>query len=213
MIPTEVHLLCELAASFFSRGLAFGSTGNLSVRVGDTVWITPTGKSLRHLEPDSLARVSMTGEVLGPVAPSKEYPFHLGCYRSGEARGVAAVVHLHCTHCVALSCLEEIDERNLLPPLTPYYYMRVSPVAVVPYFTPGSQELAQAVESAAAWSDSLLLRNHGAIALGKSLSEAADRLEEFEETAKLAFLLRGDRVRMIPPEERELLAQKFARPL
>jgi len=194
--------LCDIARSFFERGLAFGSTGNLSLRVGDDVWITPTGKSFRALTPDQIALIDLEGRSRNANKPSKEYPFHLGCYRNAGARA-AALVHLHSTYSVALSCLETLDAAEPMPVITPYYLMRVAPLAIVPYHRPGSQALGDAVAEAAKDHDCLLLRNHGLIALGRSMDEAVDRAEELEETAKLYFLLRGERTRKLTPAERD----------
>lgn len=202
--------LCEIAASFFARGYAFGSTGNLSVLLGDEVWITPTGRSFRNLVPGDLACVSRTGEKRNANQPSKEYPFHLGCYREASARA-AAIVHLHSTYSVALSCLADLNDTQPMPLITPYYLMRVAPLAIVPYFRPGSQELGDAVAAAARDHDCLLLRNHGLIALGRTMAEAVDRAEELEETAKLAFLLRGEKLRELTATEQEDIRQHYPR--
>lgn len=203
----ELAELCEAADSFHRRGYAFGATGNLSVRVGETVWVTPTGRPLCGLTSEDLALVDFSGATLNRNRPSKEAPFHLAIYRArAEAR---AVVHLHSTHAVALSCLADLDEQEPLPPLTPYYFMRVAPLAVIPYHRPGSPALAAAVERAAPAHNSLLLRHHGLICLGSSLSEAADRAEELEETARLYFLLRGERVRHLSAGDIEELRRVF----
>lgn len=204
----ELDELCEIARSFFARGLAFGSTGNLSVRQGGRVWITPTGVSFRALEPEQLAEIGLDGAVTGANKPSKEYPFHLGCYRAAGDRA-QAIVHLHSTYSVALSCLESIDPDEPMPAITPYYLMRVAPLGIVPYYRPGSAELGAAVERAAAAHNVLLLRNHGLIALGRTLDEAVDRAEELEETAKLYFLLRGETARRLTREEREEIRRVF----
>ena len=79
-IKKELAALCDAAVSFHARGYAFGSTGNLSVRDGDTVWITPTGQSLRHTTVDSLAAIDLAGKPLNENKASKEYPFHLAAY-------------------------------------------------------------------------------------------------------------------------------------
>jgi ribulose-5-phosphate 4-epimerase/fuculose-1-phosphate aldolase len=191
--------LCEVADSFYSRGYAFGSTGNLSVRVNDQVWITPTGQSLKGLTPTRLACIDLQGKNLNENRPSKEFPFHLALYRQRE--DAQAIVHLHSIYSVALSCLDSFDAENPLPPLTPYYFMRVAPLAVLPYFRPGSEELAQAVESAAPSHHCMLLRNHGIICAGSHLSEAVDRTEELEQTARLYFVLRGEKVRHLTQDE------------
>ena len=191
--------LCEVADSFYRRGYAFGSTGNISVREGDRVWITPTGKSLSGLSAGQLACVDLQGASRNENRPSKEFPFHLGVYRRrSDAR---AIVHLHSTYSVALSCLESAAADDALPPLTPYYFMRVAPLAVLPYFRPGSPELAEAVERAAPAHHCMLLRNHGVICAGRDLGEAVDRAEELEQTARLHFILRGERVRHLTADE------------
>ena len=210
MDTLALEQFCQVAANFYNRGYAFGSTGNLSVRVGDNVWITPTGKSLQGLNQGELACIDIGGATLNENHPSKEYPFHLAAYCNRE--DVRAIVHLHSTHAVALSCLEALDSEQPLPPLTPYFFMRVAPLVVLPYFRPGSPKLAKSVGRAAPRYNSMLLRNHGLICLGSNLSEAVDRAEELEETARLYFLLRGERVRHLTPDEvvelRELFGSK-----
>jgi 3-dehydro-4-phosphotetronate decarboxylase len=192
--------MCDIAASFFTRGYAFGSTGNLSIRDGEKIWITPTGRSFRNLVPADMACIDPAGQSLNANKPSKEYPFHLGCYREAGERA-AALVHLHSTYSVALSCLAELDEAKPMPLITPYYLMRCAPLAIVPYHRPGSTELGEAVATAARDHDCLLLRNHGLIALGRTMNEAVDRAEELEETAKLMFLLRGEKLRELNAAE------------
>jgi ribulose-5-phosphate 4-epimerase/fuculose-1-phosphate aldolase len=207
MDDTLLENLCEVADSFYRRGYAFGSTGNISVRAGERVWITPTGSSLKGLSPARLACVGPDGASLNENRPSKELPFHLAVYgRRADAR---AVVHLHTTYSVALSCLDSFDPENPLPPLTPYYFMRVAPLAVLPYFRPGSDGLAAAVGEAAPGHDCMLLRNHGVVCAGSTLAEAVDRAEELEQTARLYFILRGESVRHLTPAEVEELKRTF----
>jgi 3-dehydro-4-phosphotetronate decarboxylase len=182
--------LCEVAASFYNRRYAHASTGNISVKIEDRLWITPTGWSLRKLKPENLACVDMQGKSFNANHPSKELPFHIAIYK--HRPDVQAVVHLHSTNSVALSCLDSLDTENPLPPLTPYYFMRVAPLGIVPYFRPGSMELANAIEQVAPNHDCILLRNHGSICVGSNLAQAADRAEELEEIAQLFFLLRNE---------------------
>jgi ribulose-5-phosphate 4-epimerase/fuculose-1-phosphate aldolase len=192
--------LCETAASFYARGLAFGSTGNLSVRVGGEIYVTPTGRSLKNLVPAELACVSLEdGSRLNENVASKETPFHIACYRKNPQ--AQALVHLHSTYAVALSCLDNLDPSQPLPCFTPYYRMRVEPLGVVPYYRPGSQALADAMGNCAVGHNAILMRNHGATTLGKKLEEAVDRYEELEETAKLYFLLRSEKIRLLTGEE------------
>jgi ribulose-5-phosphate 4-epimerase/fuculose-1-phosphate aldolase len=207
MEDAVLETLCETAESFYRRGYAFGSTGNISVRAGGHVWITPTGKSLKGLRPEDLACVDSEGKSLNENKPSKEFPFHLAVYARRD--DVRAVVHLHTLYSVALSCLEDFDEENPLPPLTPYYFMRVAPLAVLPYFRPGSAGLAEAVGRAAPRHNCMLLRNHGVVCAGSTLPEAVDRTEELEQTARLHFLLRGERTRLLTEEQVEDLKRTF----
>jgi ribulose-5-phosphate 4-epimerase/fuculose-1-phosphate aldolase len=150
----------------------------------------------------------MDGVSRNENKPSKEFPFHLEAYRARGPRA-AALVHLHSTWSVMLSSLDDLDERHPLPVFTPYYLMRVAPLAVVPYFRPGSDALAVAIGTAAAGHDCILLRNHGLVCLGRSMSEAVDRAEELEETAKLHFLLRREKVRLLQDHEREEILRVF----
>ena len=199
--------LCETAASFYDRGYAFGATGNLSVRIGEEVWITPTGKSLRGLAPARLACIDRDGNPRNENRPSKEAPFHVAIYR--QRADLSAIVHLHSAHAVALSCLDDLDEAEPLPPITPYYLMRVAPLGVIPYYRPGSPLLGEAVGAAAIEHDCLLLRHHGMITCGRDLNEAVDRAEELEETARLFLLLLSQPVRKLTPEQIDELKQHF----
>jgi ribulose-5-phosphate 4-epimerase/fuculose-1-phosphate aldolase len=206
-LEQKLQRLCEVGASFYRRGYAHGSTGNLSVRVGDRVFVTPTGKSLEGLTPELLAEIDLDGRVHNRNQPSKEAPFHLGLYRARpEAR---AIVHLHATYSVAVSCLDDFDEAAPFPPITPYFFMRVAPLGVVPYHRPGSEALARAVEATAGAHHCLLLRNHGSICSGTSLSEAVDRAEELEATARLTLLLHGRSLRGLTPADLEELERVF----
>ena len=209
-MQTEIENLCEAAASFHARGYAFGSTGNLSVSDGERVWISPTGASLRKLTPEKMAEIDMEGVALNGIKASKEYPFHLAAYRNSFS-GARALVHLHSTWAVALSCLADLDEEAPMPVFTPYYLMRVAPWAVIPYLRPGSAELAAAVGEAARGHDCVLMRNHGFLTLGKTMDEAVDRAEELEETAKLFFILRNEKLRLLTTTERAEIERVYGR--
>lgn len=184
------HELAAVARSLYERGYSFGTSGNISVRCGEQILVTPTGSSMGSLDPDAVARVNLAGSVLGSVKPSKETHFHLAIYRARPE--CAAVVHLHSTYATAVSCLRELDAEDALPVLTPYYAMRVPRLPVVPYLRPGDPALAGEVEHRAATTPAMLMRNHGSIACGTTLGEAATLAEEIEEAARL-YLLLGER--------------------
>ena len=175
----------------YTRQLAHGTAGNLSVRLEDgTILVTPTNSSLGDLEADRISKVSAAGEPISGDPPSKEYVFHLAVY--DERPAARAVVHLHSGYSVAVSCLHHEQTEDVIPPLTAYYVMRVGTLPLVPYFKPGDRALADAVRDVARGHRSMLLANHGPIVSGATLAEAVHAYEELEETARLFFIL-GDR--------------------
>ena len=187
--------ICTVARSMFDRGLTHGSTGNLSVKLADGWLLTPTGASLATLDPARLSKLDWDGRLISGDAPSKENFLHLAMYQERPANG--AVVHLHATHSVAVSLLEDVDPNDVLPPLTAYYVMRIGSLPLVPYFAPGDLKLADAVRRFAGKHHALLLANHGPVVGGSSLSAAADAVEELEATARLFLLLQGRRIRAL----------------
>jgi ribulose-5-phosphate 4-epimerase/fuculose-1-phosphate aldolase len=205
----EVAAIQELIAvsrSMFERGYSFGTAGNVSIRIGETVFSTPTGSSLGTLTTERIARCNLDGKVSGPNKPTKELPFHLAVYRARP--GSYAVVHLHSTYATAVSCLRDLNTDDALPVLTPYYGMRIPCLPVVPYLPPGDPELGSEVERRIAHTPALLLRNHGSIAVGASLAEAAALAEEIEETARLFFIL-GERGQALSSDQVGELRRRF----
>lgn len=181
--------ICEIGGSIFARGLTAGSSGNISVRTGEGWLMTPTGSSLGRLDPARLSLLGPDGRLVSGDPPTKESFLHRAMYE--EHDGAGAVVHLHSTHSVAVSCLAEIDPHDVLPPITAYYVMRVGRLPLVPYFRPGDLALAEAVRGFAGRHHAVLLANHGPVVAGSSLDAAVNAIEELEETAKLYLLLRG----------------------
>jgi len=200
--------ICEVGLSLFSRGLTFGSTGNISVRLSDGGWLmTPTNASLGKLDPGKLSRFDATGTLLGGDAATKEAFLHFCMYgQRGDAR---AVVHLHSTHSVAVSLLGDIDPRDALPPLTAYFVMRVGRLPLAPYFPPGDEALARAVENLAGEHHAVLLANHGPVVAGTSLANAQYATEELEETAKLFLMLRNQPIRPLTAEQVDDLRRRY----
>ncbi|WP_049562626.1 3-oxo-tetronate 4-phosphate decarboxylase [Nonomuraea sp. SBT364] len=189
--------VADLGASLFHRRLTHGRTGNISARTGDTFLITPTGGSLGTVTPGALSVVDLAGKHLDGPRPSKEAFLHAALYRARPDAG--AVVHLHSTHAVAVSCHDGLDPEDVLPPLTAYYVMRVGRLPLLPYHAPGDPALGPLAERAARTAHALLLANHGPIVAGAGLAAAADAIEELEETARLWLLLRDRPVRPLTP--------------
>jgi ribulose-5-phosphate 4-epimerase/fuculose-1-phosphate aldolase len=180
--------------SLFARGLATGSSGNVSVRLADgSVLITPTNIGLGALEPSQIAHLDPCGAALGEARPSKEAFLHRAIY---EARPQArAIVHLHATHSAAVSCMAGLDPAGCLPPLTAYFVMKIGRLPLISYHRPGDEDLAREIARIAPDHPAMLLANHGPIVAGRSLADAMNRIEELEETAKLFLLLRGSATR------------------
>jgi ribulose-5-phosphate 4-epimerase/fuculose-1-phosphate aldolase len=182
--------LVERGKSLYDRGYAHGSSGNLSAKVDGGILITPTGSSLGRLDPAKISKVDEAGKHVSGDPPSKESFLHLAMY--AERPTARAIVHLHCTCAVAVSCLVHENPRDVLPPLTAYFVMRVGKLPLIPYYRPGDRALAEAVRAEARQHRAVLLANHGPVVAGKSLDDAIDSAEELEATAKLVLML-GER--------------------
>ena len=182
--------ICTLSKSMFDRGLTGGSTGNISARTEDGgLLVSPTGTSFGRLDPARLSRFDAAGNHVGGDAPTKEMPLHSAFYETRSTAG--AVVHLHCCHSVALSMLPDVDEDDFLPPLTPYAIMKLGRVKLLPFFVPGDPAMGDAVRGLAGKRSAVMLAHHGPVVAGKDVEAACNAIEELEETAKLALLLRG----------------------
>lgn len=199
--------ICAIAKSMYDRGLTHGSTGNISARCDDGWLLTPTGSNLGRLDPARLSKLDWQGRLVSGDPPSKESFLHLAMYEERPKAG--AVIHLHATHSVAVSVLDDLDPADLLPPLTAYYVMRIGTLPLVPYYAPGDMALADAVRAKASRHHAMLLANHGPVVAGTSLSAAADATEELEATARLHLLLQGHRTRRLTPAQVADLKRKF----
>lgn len=200
--------ICEMAASMFARGLTGGASGNISARTEDGgLLVSPTGSSFGSLDPARLSRFDERGMLIGGDKPTKEMPLHSAFY---ETRGkTGAVVHLHSTHAVAWSMMPDIDPENLLPPLTAYAVMRLGKVRLLPFFVPGDPAMGDAVRGLAGKRSAVVLANHGPVVAGKDLEAAVYAMEELEETAKLALLLKGHQPRMLTSGQVQRVVDKF----
>lgn len=199
--------LVAAGAQLAGDGMSPGSSGNLSVRVGERIVISPTGTDLADLDPDGLSVLDFAGTLLAGPKPSKEYPFHRAFYRRDPA--LRAIVHTHSPAATAWSCLEPWSERSAVPPLTPYFVMRVGQTPLIPYADPGDRSQADAIEQTEARFRSALLANHGAITAGRTVGEALAAAVELEHTCGLLLRL-GDRPRrLLPPGAAGRLAARY----
>jgi ribulose-5-phosphate 4-epimerase/fuculose-1-phosphate aldolase len=201
--------LALLAKSLFDRGYSVGTAGNISVRLADGWLMTPTNSCLGRLDP---ARISKLGPDWTPLSgdkPSKEVFLHRAVLTARPDAG--AVVHLHSTYATAVSCLAPEGGDAEIPPLTPYFVMRIGRrLPCVPYYRPGDAAMEPAVFAAAQAAKALLLANHGPVVSGKTLAEAVHAAEELEEAARLALLLRCvPGVRCLTPAQVDDLLSTF----
>lgn len=200
--------ICLLAKSMFDRGLTGGSTGNISARTEDGgLLVSPTGTSFGRLDPARLSRFDANGVLISGDAPTKEMPLHSAFYETRSTAG--AVVHLHSCHSVAWSMMAGVDEDNFLPPLTPYSIMKLGKVKLLPFFMPGDPAMGEAVRGLAGKRSAVMLANHGPVVAGKDIESACNAIEELEDTARLAILMRGYDARMLSPEQVQTVVTKF----
>ncbi len=201
--------LAMLGRSLFERGYSVGSAGNICVRLPDGYLMTPTNSCLGRLDPARISKLGPDWAHLSGDKPSKEVFLHRAVLQARPEAG--AVVHLHSTHATAFSCIAHQGRDAGIPPLTPYFVMRVGrSLPVVPYYRPGDAAMEPAVHAAALQARALLLANHGPVVSGASLTDAVYAAEELEEAARLALLLRGvPGVRSLTPAQVEDLLATF----
>jgi ribulose-5-phosphate 4-epimerase/fuculose-1-phosphate aldolase len=199
--------LVRFSKSLFDRGFSVGSAGNISVALDDGWLITPTNSCLGFLEPERISKVDHDWRHVSGDAPSKEVFLHRAFYDTRP--GTGAVVHLHSTYATALSCLQDINEEDCIPPLTPYVVMRVGQVKLVPYVRPGDPASGDLIRDLAGRYAAVLLANHGPVVTGKDLASAVFASEELEETAKLLVTLRPLPCRMLTSGQVEELRRVF----
>jgi ribulose-5-phosphate 4-epimerase/fuculose-1-phosphate aldolase len=182
--------LATAARDLYARDLTTSTGGNLSHRDGSGFLVSGTNTAFARQVPDDFAECDDQGRLLDGPRPSKEAGFHAAIYRARPE--VSAVLHLHATASLTLSCLAVPTEGgNVLPVHSSYAVTRVGRVPLLPYLPPGGADLARAVERTCAAVSGLLLQNHGVITYGRDLDEARDILEELEQNARVWLASHG----------------------
>ncbi|WP_309678230.1 aldolase [Polaromonas sp.] len=189
--------ICRIGQSLFARGYAHATAGNISVRLDDGFLITPTDACLGLLDPARLARLDANAEQISGDVASKTIALHAGIYRAAtrfDAK-TRCVIHTHGTHSVALSLRATAAE--LLPPITPYFVMKVGHVPLIPYHRPGDPRAAALVAQAITRYGeqgtpirAVMLARLGPNVWHDTPAAAMATLEELEETARLCLLAR-----------------------
>ncbi len=206
--------ICRVGRSLFERGYAHATAGNISVRLDDgSCLITPTDACLGFLEPARLARVGADGVQLGGDRASKTLALHRRIYAAAPA--ARCVIHTHSTHLVALTLRGVWSEDDILPPITPYYVMKVGHVPLVAYLRPGDAATGERVaDRIAAFSArgtpirAVMLERLGPKVWHETPAQAMAVLEELEETAKL-WLMSMPRPEPLSPRQIDELRQTF----
>ena len=187
--------ICQVGRSLFERGYVHATAGNISVRLEDAFLITPTDACLGLLEPGQLAKIDLQGMQISGERASKTLALHRQIYQAACAHDAATrcIIHTHSTHCVALSLGH--GEGELLPPITPYFVMKVGHVPMASYQRPGSTsigaQVAALIHQYAAQGTpirAVMLPRLGPNVWHDSPASAMALLEELEETARLMLL-------------------------
>ena len=210
--------ICRVGLSLFQRGYVHATAGNISMRVGDGFLITPTDACLGNLDPANLALLNRNGTQISGHKASKTIALHRQIYAASDnAPGslpAQCVIHTHSTHCVSLSLNPQGPE--LLPPITPYFVMKVGHVPLIPYFRPGDPAAAHAVaQTIAQYAQkgspirAVMLSKLGPNVWHQDLASAMATLEELEETAKLMHLNLAQPRQALSAECIEELRQTF----
>lgn len=187
--------ICQVGRSLFERGYVHATAGNISVRLEDAFLITPTDACLGLLEPAQLAKIDLQGMQISGERASKTLALHRQIYQAACAHDAATrcIIHTHSTHCVALSLGQ--GEAELLPPITPYFVMKVGHVPMASYQRPGSTsigaQVAALIHQYAGQGTpirAVMLPRLGPNVWHDSPASAMALLEELEETARLMLL-------------------------
>ncbi|HEU5293372.1 MAG TPA: aldolase [Burkholderiaceae bacterium] len=183
--------ICRVGASLYARGYVHASAGNISARTDAGGYlITPTDACLGTLDAARLAEVDAQGEQTAGDRASKTLALHRAIYAADpDAR---CVIHTHATHMVALTLAGVWNEHDVVPPITPYYVMKVGHVPLIAYHRPGDPQVAAAVAQRIAAARqrgvpirAVMLERLGPVVWHRTPAEASAVLEELEETARL----------------------------
>lgn len=202
---SRLEELIHIARQAYDRKFTSGSGGNLSIRCEDRIYISCGGSYLGNLTQEDFTCMNLQGEVLSGKRPSKEAVMHLECYR--RRPDIQSVIHLHPVYSIAVTCLKNADPECAMPAYTPGYALRIDKIPVVPYYRPGSKELALAAAEKIEKRNSLLLKNHGLLTVGSTAQAAFGLAEEIEENAQISLLLREGGVPLNPDQIADLSRQ------
>lgn len=184
------------AHTLFAMGKTSGSSGNISFRIGEKVYISASNTCFGTLDEDDFSVITMDNICCAGKKPSKESPLHLAFYKAHP--DMQAVIHTHGSYAVLWSCVPMLKNDDCIPAYTPYLNMKLGAVGLIPYAPPGTESLFQEFEAHMGRNRGYLLKQHGAIVAGKDIMDAFYGVEELEESAKIAWeIMRAD-IRDVP---------------
>ena len=176
--------IVEVGRRLYARGLIGGNEGNISVRRGDALLVTPAGVCKGFLTPDMIVRTDLEGRAQGGGRASTEVLMHTAVYR--RRADVRAVVHAHPPTATGFAAAGIPLDR----PLIAEAVVTLGAVPIIPYGQPSTTDLARNVGDAICTAHALLMANHGAITVGDTLARAWERMETVEQLAKVALVTR-----------------------
>ncbi|OAG27950.1 class II aldolase/adducin family protein [Thermodesulfatator autotrophicus] len=177
--------VAEFARKAGEEGLMVGSEGNISVKVKDRIYITPSGVFKKELESQDIVVLDLEGNIIDGRNPSSEFRMHLAVYKTRE--DVSAIIHAHPPYTLALDLTGEDFNKNYLAEIP----LILGKVSRVPYREPGTEDLAKEVAEASQEADVLVLERHGAVTLGKNLSQALNLMLVLEKVSKVILLAKS----------------------
>ena len=177
----DISKLIEVCNSIYDRQLVSGKSGNVSIKLGDYIAITPTFKPINGLNEKDIVLVDMDGNSLTKGKPSSEVGMHLGIYKKRE--DVNAIVHTHSPYATGFSF--NYEKLKILEDYCKFYKTNLSSVD---FEEPGSEELALKASKSIIDNDALILKNHGPLCVGKTLKETESLAIFIEEAAKTKFI-------------------------
>lgn len=198
---TEMHIqeFLRQAHRVGDAGLTLCSSGNLSWRVGEQALVSGTGSWVPSLVKEKIALCDIkTGESCNGVKPSMESTFHLGILRSRS--DVNVVLHFQSEYATAVSCMKKKPSNFNVTAEIPCHVGAEIPI--IPYYRPGSPELAHAVIEGMREHNSVLLTNHGQVVCGKDFNQAFERAQFFEMACRI-IIQSGGNYDVLTPEEIE----------
>ncbi|MBO8160027.1 MAG: class II aldolase/adducin family protein [Thermosipho sp. (in: Bacteria)] len=171
--------ILEAVDFVIKNNLVKGTWGNVSIKEGDLIYITPSGIPYDKLTKDDISVVDINGTHISGLKPSSELPTHIEIYKA--RKDVNAIVHTHPVFSTTVSLI-----TSFIPPLVEDAVMILGPrINVSEYALPGTVKLAQNVVNALGENHAVILKNHGLITVGSDIREALTASLVCEKTAEI----------------------------